>query len=409
MSSPAPTASDRDRLPRRILLVHNYYTQAGGEDAVVANEKRLLEEQGHAVHLFSVSNLSIEGRWAALGTALQTPYSFQGRRQMQETLADFRPDVVHVHNFFPLLSPSIYAACRARKVPVVQTLHNYRLICAGALLYRDGTACELCVERKLGWPGIRYGCYRESRAGSAAIVAMQSLHRALGTWHRGVDRYIVLSEFAKAVFIRGGLPAARIVVKPNFRADPGPPPAATGSRAGGLFVGRLSQEKGLDTLAAAWRGLDVPLDVIGDGPIAERIRSQAPPALRMLGAKDGDTVAAAMARAAFLVMPSIWYEGFPMVLVEAYAAGLPVIASRMGSMAELVVDRETGLLFNPGDPADLADKVRWAVANPDRMAAMGEAARQRYTDLYTPARNYQQLLTIYREAAAQAAAADAGR
>lgn len=402
MSSAEQTAPDGAGPPQRILLAHNYYTQAGGEDAVVANEQRLLEEHGHRVRLFSVSNLDIVGRWAAIRTALQTPYSFEGRRQFQDVITDFQPDVVHVHNFFPLLSPSIYAACRARNVPVVQTLHNYRLLCAGATLFRDGRACELCVERKLGWPGIRYGCYRGSRPGSAAIVAMQSLHHALGTWHRQVDRYIALTQFAKEVFVRGGLPAARIAVKPNFRADPGPRPDAAGRRQGGLFVGRISVEKGPDVLTEAWRDLDVPLDVIGDGPMEARLRAQAPPALRPLGAKDGEAVAEAMRRAAFLVMPSIWYEGFPMVLVEAYAAGLPVIASRLGSMAELVIDQETGLHFNPGDPADLADKVRWAAAHPDRMAAMGEAARQRYTELYTPARNYQQLLAIYRDADAVA-------
>ena len=386
----------------RILQVHNTYQQPGGEDAVVANEGALLTGKGHEVRLWSVSNDGIEGAWAKLRTAWQVPYSHRARRQLGRVIADFGPDVVHVHNFFPLLTPSIYEACRDAGVAVVQTLHNYRTICAGALLLRDGRPCEDCIGAS-PYRGALHGCYRGSRLGSLAVARMIARHREQGTWRTKVDRFIALTEFAKAKFVEAGFPADKIAVKPNFAADTGAR-TSEGDRHGALFVGRLSPEKGIGTLLAAWRGLDVPLRIAGDGPLLNMVRDANSPNVAPLGGLPPEAVSREMARAAFLVMPSQWYEGFPMTLAEAFCQGLPVIASRLGAMAEIVEDGVTGLHFAPGDARDLAAKVRWAADHPEEMLEMGANARHAYEEKFSPDINYEILFSIYQAAIREKAA-----
>jgi glycosyltransferase involved in cell wall biosynthesis len=325
---------------------------------------------------------------------------------MGERLAKTRPDVVHVHNFFPLLSPSIYAACNERGVAVVQTLHNYRTICANAMLLRDDHPCELCVTGS-PYQGVRYGCYRGSAVASFPLAHMIAKHRAAGTWQRRVDRFIALTEFARSRFLAAGFPAEKVVAKPNFVADPGRPamPAGVGEHV--LFVGRLAAEKGIATLMRAWDGLDVPLVVAGDGPMRPLVDASPSPRVKAIGWKSGAEVAAEMGRARFMVMPSEWYEGFPMTLVEAFSLGRPVLVSRLGSMAEVVEDGVTGMHVNPGDPADWAAKVRWAYDHPEAIAEMGRRARAVYEERYTAERNYGMLMDIYQAAICERAAAGA--
>ena len=380
----------------RILQVHNAYQQAGGEDAVVANEGTLLTGHGHEVRLWSVSNDEIQGLWAQLRTAWQVPYSHTARRRVAAAIAGFVPDVVHVHNFFPLITPSVYDACRDAGVPVVQTLHNYRTICAGALLLRNGRPCEDCIGGS-PYQGALHGCYRGSRLGSLAVAHMIARHRRHGTWRTKVDRFIALTEFAKAKFIEAGFPADKIAVKPNFVEDTGPQEAET-ERNGALYVGRLSPEKGIGTLLTAWRDLDVPLRIAGDGPLMSMAQSTASRNVMPLGNLPPEAVNQEMARAAFLVMPSQSYETFGMVIAEAFSKGLPVIASRLGAMAEIVEDRVTGLHFAPGDAHDLAAKARWAADHPEEMRRMGANARRIYDENYTPRINYEKLLAIYQSA-----------
>ncbi len=380
----------------RILQVHNAYQQAGGEDAVVANEGVLLSANGHDVRLWSVDNVAITGPWAQLRTAWQVPYSHTARCQLGRVIAEFAPDVVHVHNFFPLITPSVYDACRDAGVPVVQTLHNYRTICAGALLLRDGRPCEDCIGGS-PYQGALHGCYRGSRLGSLAVARMIARHRGQGTWRTKVDRFIALTEFARAKFGEAGFPAEKIAVKPNFVEDGGTR-APEGDRHGALFVGRLSPEKGIGTLLAAWRDLDAPLRIAGDGPLLSMARGTASPNVMPLGNLPPEAVNQEMARAAFLVMPSQSYEGFPMTLAEAFCRGLPVIASRLGAMAEIVEDRVTGLHFAPGDAHDLAAKARWAADHPEEMRRMGANARRVYVERYAPEVNYEKLLAIYQAA-----------
>jgi glycosyltransferase involved in cell wall biosynthesis len=389
----------------RILQVHNTYQQAGGEDAVVANEGALLSGRGHDVRLWSANNDEIEGAWAKLKTAWQVPYSHEARRDLAEAIAEFKPDVVHVHNFFPLLTPSIYDACRSAGVPVVQTLHNFRTICAGALLLRDGRPCEDCIGAS-PYQGALHGCYRGSRLGSLAVARMISRHRRQGTWQTKVDRFIALTDFAKAKFVEAGFPADKISVKPNFAVNLETRHVET-ARSGALFVGRLSMEKGIGTLLKAWRGLDVPLRIAGDGPLMSIVRGAGTLNVAPLGTLPPDAVSQEMARAAFLVMPSEWYETFGMVIIEAFCHGLPVIASRLGAMAEIVEDGVTGLAFTPGDPEDLSVKVRWASEHSEEMLEMGRTARRIYEAKYTPEVNYGQLFAVYEDAIRQNPAAPA--
>lgn len=381
----------------KILLAHNYYQQAGGEDFVVSNERALLQGAGHEVQFYTVSNDAISGFVKKLNTFIETPYSAGAKRDFAASIAAFKPDIVHVHNFFPLLTPSIYDACIEAEVPVVQTLHNYRTICSSALLMRDGAVCEKCLGTSPWW-GVWHRCYRNSLPGSLALARMIAFHRKRNTWHNKVSLFISLSNFARDKFIEGGFPAEPIIVKPNFVVDPGN--QAHNKREGALFVGRISMEKGVDVLVNAWRGISYPLRIAGGGPLFENIRAGAPKTLEFLGQVSGAEVYAQMEQASFLVMPSTWYETFGLVIVEGFANALPALVSRLGSMAEIVEDGVTGLHFTAGDADDLAAKVRWAIEHPKEMRQMGCNARAEYECKYTPETNYKQLMAIY-EAAMQ--------
>jgi glycosyltransferase involved in cell wall biosynthesis len=363
----------------RVLLVHNFYQRPGGEDQVFLAESRLLQAAGHEVLHHTVHNDEVAER-GLVQLARDTIWNRSAGGALHEIVRDAGVEVVHFHNTFPLISPAAYRAVRSAGAAVVQTLHNYRLLCPGALLFRDGRVCETCVGSRAPVAAAVHGCYRNSRAASGVTAAMLAVHHAAGTWRSAVDVYVALTEFGRAKFVRGGLPAERIVVKPHFLPDdPG-----AGAHEGGnaLFVGRLSAEKGVATLLRAWSEAPVPLRVIGTGPL-DPLLAAAPAGVEWLGQQERPRVLDEMKDAAFLVFPSECYETFGLVAIEAYAAGLPVIAARIGGMHELVRDGETGLLFTPGDPADLASKVRWAAANPAAMRAMGAAARREYERRYT--------------------------
>ncbi len=379
----------------RILITHNTYQQAGGEDIVVANERALLQEAGHEVKLYTVSNYDINGLGKKLKTFIETPYSHKAKQQFADIIKIFKPDIVHVHNFFPLLTPAIYDSCIEAHVPVVQTLHNYRTICPGALLMRDSKICEKCVTNSPYW-GAWHRCYRGSFLGSLAVARMVAVHKNKKTWLQKVDRFIVLTEFARKKFIESGFLADRLVVKPNFVTDL--EQLDINKHSGALFVGRISEEKGLRTLMEAWQTIDYTLCIIGDGPMMNETKALAPNNVHFLRKLSSHEVRVAMSKAAFLIMPSLWYEGFPMTIVEAFSCGLPVITSNLGSIAEIVKDGVTGLHFNTKDADDLAAKVRWAINHPREMAQMGLNARAEYERKYTPDKNYRQLISIYEKA-----------
>ncbi|RRR99907.1 glycosyltransferase family 1 protein [Aquabacterium soli] len=377
----------------RVLLVHNAYQQRGGEDSVLESEMALLRQQGHEVALYHRSNDDIQAM-SKPELLANTLWSRQTVRDIHDWAARFKPDVIHVHNTLPLVSPSVYWGAADVGVPVVQTLHNYRLACLDATFLREGRICEDCLG-KVPWRGVVHGCYRGSALHSGAMASMLVMHRAIGTYRRKVTRYIALSEFGRAKLTQAGLPAERISVKPNFLEWRDQPDWS--NRDGGLFVGRLSPEKGVDVLLQALARLPSPnVRVVGGGPLEGQVHHQLGP--NALGFQPLPQVMALMQSAAFMVLPSLWYEGFPRTIVEAFANGTPVVASRLGAMAEVIEDGVTGLLFTPGDVPDLTAKLAWALSHPQDMLAMGRAARRRYETHYSPDVNHAQLLSIYSQA-----------
>lgn len=378
----------------KILMIHNYYKEIGGEDNVVSLEKSLLTLNDNTVNLFKVNNRQINNSFTQIKTALNISYSQKHKILISNEIRKFKPDIVHAHNLFPLLTPSIYDACIESNIPVVQTLHNYRIICSNALLMRNGHICELCVSGS-HYNSVLYQCYRNSILGSLAVARMLSYHRNNKTWQNKVDCFIALTNFAKNKFIEGGLPEKKILVKPNFFTRNEISLVKESKREKVLFLGRLSHEKGVKTLIQAWKTLDIPLKIAGDGPLIEMVKATTHPSIMTLGKISPSQVTMEMAKARFLIMPSECYEGFPMVLVEAFAHGLPVVASNLGGMSEIVENNVTGLHFEPGNPIDLAEKVLWMYNHPDECKRMGENARNIYEQKYTPEKNYAILMDIY--------------
>jgi glycosyltransferase involved in cell wall biosynthesis len=380
----------------RILSVHNSYQIRGGEDESRESEERLLREMGHQVEVYEVSNDQIKNLSSAQ-IAMRTIWSQASYQNIQQQLQKSAHDIVHIQNFFPLISPAAHYAAKSQGIPVVQTLRNYRLLCPNALFFRDGQVCEDCLGKSIPYPGIIHRCYRDNMSASAGVTAMIAVHRALKTWVNQVNIFIALSEFARQKFIEGGFPADKIVVKPNFVSpDPG-----KGNHSGGyaLYIGRLSVEKGLDTLLNAWRMLQhpVPLKIIGDGPLQNLVAEASVeiPHVEWLGRRPLSEVYDLIGEAMFLVFPSKWYETFGRVAIEAFAKGTPVIASNLGAIAELVIHRKTGLLFKPSDAQDLAKQVKWAIMNHEALSEMRKHARDEYEQKYTADANYKAILTIY--------------
>lgn len=358
----------------------------------------MLRARGHEVVAISENNDSIGGGFSSLAAAVSSVYSRKWRRRISSAIAVHQPDVLHVHNFFPRISPSVYYAAREGGVPVVQTLHNYRLLCPNGLFLRNQEPCVACLGKTAAWPGVVHGCYRGSRFGSAAVATMLAAHRLAGTWQRMVDVYVALTEFGRQTFIAGGLPAERIVVKPNFVRDPG---VGTGRGGYGLFVGRISVEKGVRTLLEAWRRLgSIPLKIVGDGPLRSELMREfgGSETVEWLGRRPAADVVRLMADARVLIFPSVYYEGMPLTLLEAFAAGTPVVASNLGAMSSMVEHGRNGLHFASSDSEDLAEKVKWIWTHDADWAEMRRAARAEFEGKYTEESNYCSLMALYERA-----------
>lgn len=382
----------------KVLLVHNRYQISGGEDSVVAQELAMLNASGMNVELFEVNNDSITSPVVRMVTAAQVAYSWNMKERITRVLTKLRPEIVHVHNFFPQISPSVYDAAADAGSSVVQTLHNYRLLCPSATLYRQGSICHECLEKKAPWPGVLHGCYRTSRIGTASVAAMIAWNRFRGTWANKVHRYIVLTEFAKTLFTRySDIPERKLCIKQNAIADPG-----LGHGRGGyaLYVGRLSPEKGISVLLeAASRGLSLPLKVAGTGPLESLAReAHAAGRIEYLGRQDTEAIRTHMQNAAVLLVPSLWYEGLPMVIPEAFGTGLPVVASRIGSLASLISDGYNGLLVPAADPEAIRAAVMRIAASAEFQESLRKGARLTYSARYEPQQNISSLQQIYQEA-----------
>lgn len=381
----------------RVLQVHTRYRQAGGEDEVVAAEMRILRQAGVDVRQVIFDNADVRDSESLIGDlriAASAVWSRSAERRVRAAIRAHRPEVVHVHNTFTAASPSVYAAAAAYRVPVVQTLHNYRPVCPAATAFRDGHPCTDCVGRLVPWPGVLHACVRGSRSQSLVVAASISVQRARRTYSSGIAGYVALTEFQRRLVIDGGLPAGRIRVIPNFlEPDPG---VTTYPRAGVLFVGRLSIEKGIETLLNAASLVPGAVSVAGSGPLtAITERSHAAGHISYLGALAHASVLDAIRRTIALVLPSVWFEGFPIVVLEAFATGTPVIATRIGSLAEVVEDGVTGLLAEVNDSTGLANRIRWSLDHPAQMREMGTNARQRYEARFSAATHLQELQAMY--------------
>lgn len=483
----------------KIIQTHNYYQHAGGEDAVVEAEASLLRSRGNVVIPYYKNNKALGiGLWVLGIASLKTIWNWQTYAEFRKLLQTEKPDIVHCHNTFPLISPSIYWACAKEGIPVVQTLHNYRLLCLNAFLFRQsnsvkcedlsvkqdedlepkteprgcsikpnhikpnasaiGAVCELCLRKRFKWPGIKYRCYRESRTGSFIVATMLFIHKRIGTWSNKVTAYMALTEFQKQKMIEGGLPADKIFVKPNFIDGSSMREQSANSQQQAahdfissefsvpsvvnnpycLFVGRLSPEKGCDVLLRAWSLFITKLPaseatdnlcsansgiyhdslptsnsqlatapqlfIVGDGP--ERTTLEALTAdlqtsnnklqtIRFLGRKPKNEVLSLMHNAQFLISPSLCYETFGLVVLEAGMLKTPSIVAEPGTIAGLIDDGQTGLLFPMGDADKLAGKIAWAFEHPDEMINMGQQARQEFESTYAAELNYTRLMDIY--------------
>lgn len=392
----------------KILMVHNPYQLAGGEDFVFEQERRMLHNAGHEVVTYLRNNDEVDQYSGLRRIALipQTIWAVDSRRQVKALLEREKPTLVHVHNTFVMISPSIFSACEEAGIPVVQTLHNYRLLCPAGAFYRDGHVCEECLESL--WSGVRHGCYHDSKAATAVVASMIAVHRGLRTWSRPAHYYIALCKFARQKFVDAGMPADKIFVKPNFvHPDPGASRVEDKEQYA-VFAGRLSPEKRVGSLLDAWeRGTShFPLFILGDGPeragLEQAARRRGLSGVHFKGQVPRPEVIATIRKARFLVLSSEIYENFPVTIAEAFACGTPVICARMGAMAEIVEDGRTGLHYTPGEIGDLAAKMDWAWQNPARMSDMGREARREYETKYTAAINYKLLTDIYRQVLGQA-------
>jgi glycosyltransferase involved in cell wall biosynthesis len=377
----------------RILAVHAPGSALPGVDAAVDAEAALLRTHGH-----DVERLLPAGAAPSWASALWSSHDAQALRA---TLGRFRPDLVHAHAQAGGYSPALLWAAAEHGVPVVLTLHDFALGCPQGSLLRAGRICEECPGGP-PLPAVRHRCCGGSRRASLVAATALIAQRALGTWTRKVSRYIVPSDFCREQSIRAGLPAARLRVKPYFTAAPLAGPEHAGAAAEGgdfLYAGPLSEQSGVRVLAQALaQPGNLACTVAGDGPLRATLEGAA--GLRLSGPLEAAGLSRQLQRATALVLPSLWFEPFAQAAIEAYAHGLPVIASRLGSLVDIVRDGKTGLLVEPGDALDLARKMRWARDNPAQMQAMGRTARTIHARRYSAQENYRQLLAVYDDAIA---------
>ena len=375
-----------------VLLVHNRHAWPGGEDQVFEAELALLRARGHCATCVVVGNDDIQGR-SRVRLAGEAVWNVGAARMLSGICEAQRPDIVHFHNTFPRLSPAVVRAAHDAGAAVVHTLHNFRLLCPNGLFFRNGRVCEQCGSRRLAWPAVAHRCYRDSSAATAAVALSTFVHQTVGTWDNDVDAFIALSLFARQKFVRV-LDPARVTYLPNFLdRDP-----VVGDQLGNfaLFAGRISREKGILTLLEAWQriGRRFELQIVGDGPLRAELQARFP-SVHWLGQLTPHAVRERMRAARFLVFPSQCYENCPITLLEAFSNGLPVIASDIGSVAELVGDLMTGLTFPAGDTNALAERIEYALANPRPMAEFGRTGARVFGQRFSADRHYRGLLEVY--------------
>ncbi|MSM40122.1 MAG: glycosyltransferase [Geobacter sp.] len=389
----------------RILFVHNYYGSSApsGENRVFEAEQALLKRHGHEVFEFvrNSDEIRLKGVFGIIQGACSTPWNYMAAHSIRQCVWRIQPDVVHVHNTFPLISPAIFHAIGSSAAKVL-TLHNYRLFCPAAIPTRNGRACTDCIDGHSTLPALIHGCYRHSHIATLPLAASVALHRAIGTWTHKVDAFIALTDFQKDLMVKAGLPAKRVHVKPNFYpGNPTPIPwKVRGEYA--VFAGRLSQEKGVETLVRAWAlwGADAPeLRIVGDGPLRGNLEQLAGRlSISFLGQLSSEAAQAQIAGAKLLILPSECFEGFPMVVREAFAFGTPAAVSNIGPLPVIVSNKENGVVFDPADPQSLVHVVRTTWNSPGLLETLSQGARLSFEGNYTEQANYLTLKRIYVQA-----------
>lgn len=388
----------------KILLVHNHYgSQApSGENHVFELERDLLRRFGHEVQTLErhSDTLRTRGAVGAIQGAFTTPWGFAAARHIRRQISSFKPDIVHAHNTFPMITPSIFSA--AKGAARILTLHNYRLFCPKAIPMRNGRGCTECLDQKSVLPSLRYGCYRDSRAATLPLALNVSLNLWRGTWSRDVERFIALTEFQRETMVRAGLPEHRVAVKPNFY--PGKPTRIPFQERPMrvVFAGRLGEEKGAEELVEAWIawGAEAPeLRIVGDGPLLTTLKSRADgnPRIVFVGQVSQNKAESEIAHARLLLVPSKWFEGFPMVLREAFAFGVPIGVSDQGALPSIAAEAG-GLVFRSCDAGDLLAKVQHLFSNQDQLSRMAVQSADAFETKFSEAQNYEMLMNIYRQA-----------
>lgn len=384
----------------KILIGHNHYRWPGGEDAVVATEARLLSDLGHEVKLFETDNAQFlnGGILQKINSAKNLFWSARSYKNLKAILNDFKPQVAHFHNIYFSLTPSVYDACHDHGVAVIQSLHNFRMMCANGLFFRNGSVCEDCV-RKSVWQGIKNRCYQDSILSSSLVTAITSFHRWKNTFNEKVDMYITATEFTRSKYVREGIIADKIAIKPNVYY-----PIEKFLKPKGefvLYVGRLSREKGVERLLDAWEDIgNIPLKLMGEGPLEAQLKSKVEQKglkqIEFLGRLNDQQYIDYMQRAKFLIVPSLCYENFPRIVVEAFAFGLPVLASRLGSLVEIIDDGNTGCLFDPNNMEDFRDKIKIMWGRDDQ--GLSEKVLKIFNEHFSPKVNIEKLISIYNQA-----------
>lgn len=377
----------------RILLIHTKYLQRGGEDAVVEAELKLLKS------IFEVDVLYFDNKQLVnqnkLKTAISSIYNSNSARIVSEKIKAFKPDVIHIHNLFYEASPSILYAAKRENIPVVLTLHNFRLICASALLLRENEVCEKCISKTLPLDGIKHKCFQNSSLKTAQLSLQTGLHKITGTWQNNVDRYLVFSDFLKQKFLSSSLnlKSNQISIKPNFVEDRGV--GEIDKREDYfLFIGRLSEEKGVRTLLEAFNDSSSKLEIIGGGELETEVKRAAEKEnITYWGFQKTDFIIDKLKKAKALVFPSVWYEGMPITILESFSTGTPILISSMNNVKGYVIDKHNGLHFNAGQPEDLKSKInQWESLV---SGSFYENARATYLEKYSPEVNLGLLKNIY--------------
>ena len=381
----------------KILLIHNRYKQKGGEDSVFDAEYELLKKHGNQVEELIFDNNNIQSLKDKVSISFKIVFNHYSKKMLKIVIRRFKPDIIHIHNLFYVASPSILYEASKQNIPVVLTLHNYRLICAGALLLRNAKPCELCIKQVFPVHGIIHRCHNNSFVKTTQIALITNIHKILGTWKNRVQKFIVLTEFSKSIFMQSSLKidSTKIEVKPNFVQDCGEGEFKS-RKSFFLFIGRLSLEKGIKTLLESFDKTGIKLEIIGDGPLKSMVERHCleNETSKYWGFQNKTFIVDKLKNCKALIFPSIWYEGMPITILEAFAAGTPVIASNIGNINTMVKDGYNGFHFATGDPEALKRKIKEAMSNKN-LQIYSKNARISYETHYTPKKNYERLMNIY--------------